>query len=153
MLTVDRSLCIGCGQCADLCTVGAISMVENVARIDQSLCTMCGLCAELCPEGAIRTVADVIPGRQLVVPPRGEVISPTQAPVPWYQHVLPAVGTALTFAGREVIPRLAPAALHALDQWLDRRSSVALGWQVPPRTGSAIGARGGPRRRLRRRGR
>ena len=53
MVTVDIDKCVGCGECEDVCTFGAISIVDDKAVIDQDTCTLCGACAEACPEGAI----------------------------------------------------------------------------------------------------
>lgn len=45
--------CCGCGACANVCPVNAISMVQNdegflYPVIDESLCTNCGLCSKTC---------------------------------------------------------------------------------------------------------
>jgi ferredoxin len=44
--------CTGCGQCAAVCPVGAISLELGRARVAES-CKGCGRCATLCPAGAI----------------------------------------------------------------------------------------------------
>jgi len=45
--------CIACRICEKNCPSGAITVVDNVARINQSKCTHCGICAEKCPKKAI----------------------------------------------------------------------------------------------------
>jgi heterodisulfide reductase subunit A-like polyferredoxin len=49
--------CTGCAICQDVCPVGAISIVESVARIDATNCTGCGRCVETCPRQAIALAA------------------------------------------------------------------------------------------------
>ncbi len=48
--------CIACKKCEKSCPEGAISVVDNLARIDYEKCTRCGLCAEVCPTGCIKAV-------------------------------------------------------------------------------------------------
>ena len=51
---VDKSLCIGCGSCASVCPVDAISFdEEGKAVIDKEICIKCGACQAICPVGAI----------------------------------------------------------------------------------------------------
>lgn len=45
--------CIGCKICEKNCPVGAIKVIDNLARIDYSLCTACGKCFEVCPRHVI----------------------------------------------------------------------------------------------------
>jgi ferredoxin len=53
---VFENACIGCGQCAEICPRGAITMVEGRAVISTSgpdSCTACGECVRVCPVSAI----------------------------------------------------------------------------------------------------
>jgi heterodisulfide reductase subunit A-like polyferredoxin len=49
---LDAKLCNACGQCAEVCPAGAIT-VEDVARIDGARCNGCARCVAACPRGAI----------------------------------------------------------------------------------------------------
>lgn len=51
---VDKEKCVGCGACASLCPVGAITMVDGKSQIDESKCIKCGTCESVCPVGAIK---------------------------------------------------------------------------------------------------
>jgi len=54
---VDAQLCVGCGQCVQVCPTGAISLdVEAKPRVNASLCQGCNACASQCPTAAIRMV-------------------------------------------------------------------------------------------------
>ncbi|MGE4273698.1 MAG: 4Fe-4S dicluster domain-containing protein [Desulfitobacterium sp.] len=53
--------CIGCGKCAKVCPVLAISMSINtegkkVAQVDREVCLGCGVCVRSCPTRAIMLV-------------------------------------------------------------------------------------------------
>jgi ferredoxin len=49
---VDQDACTGCGACAEVCPVEAIS-VDDVAKVDSETCTECGTCVDECPVEAI----------------------------------------------------------------------------------------------------
>ena len=46
-----NSSCIFCGQCADLCPVGAIPL-DNYKKTDMDICISCMRCVEICPAHA-----------------------------------------------------------------------------------------------------
>ncbi|MEA5134602.1 MAG: RnfABCDGE type electron transport complex subunit B [Candidatus Fimivivens sp.] len=48
--------CMGLGDCADVCPVHAIDMVDGIAHIDTDLCIGCGLCAKTCPNNVIEII-------------------------------------------------------------------------------------------------
>ncbi len=48
--------CIGCKICEKKCEQGAITVIDNLARIDYEKCTLCGLCAEACPKKIIKII-------------------------------------------------------------------------------------------------
>lgn len=52
---IDEELCAGCGQCAEVCTFGALSLhpVRGVMTVNPVLCQGCGACVATCPSGAI----------------------------------------------------------------------------------------------------
>lgn len=52
---VDPELCAGCGQCAQVCAFGALSLhpFRPIMTVNAVLCQGCGACATACPSGAI----------------------------------------------------------------------------------------------------
>ena len=53
MPKVSVKTCIGCGKCAKVCPILAISMKEGCPVIDGEICLGCGVCARNCPTKAI----------------------------------------------------------------------------------------------------
>ena len=48
--------CMGLGDCAVVCPVNAIEMVNGIANVDTDLCIGCGLCVKTCPSNIIELV-------------------------------------------------------------------------------------------------
>ncbi len=166
MIRIDETRCDGCGLCVEACPTGAIRLVEGVARVEQGVCRGCEVCLEACPNGAISVVREPV---EVIQPVPVHTPSPTPArPAPVATRpagqLMPWVGAALAFVGREVMPRVATTLLDAWDRRRAARSAGAsLSPAVDPRTsmpatpattGRGVG-RGGEhrRRRFRRRGR
>ena len=66
--------CIACRKCEKVCEDGAISIVNNLAKIDYDTCKGCGKCAEVCPTGAMQRV--FFPNIPEGVDPRDMVTEP-----------------------------------------------------------------------------
>jgi len=152
MVYVDKDKCAGCGVCMDHCPVGAIQLVEDVATVDPMKCTQCGACVEACPNGAIMMVMEPVAKETSVVSTRpvSEIsrVEPRLAPVAPRSRLMPAVGTALAFLGRQVVPRVVDYVSDALDRRSGQRQTDSP-MSASRSAGSAAGrgGRGGRRRR------
>ncbi|MCD4720077.1 MAG: 4Fe-4S binding protein [Desulfobacula sp.] len=58
---INKKLCTGCQTCVDECSVGAISMEEDIAFIKEDECIRCGVCHDVCPDDAVRHDGERIP--------------------------------------------------------------------------------------------
>jgi ferredoxin len=63
---IDLEKCNGCGKCARVCPVEAVSLVSShrsdqpramAARLDSDLCLGCGVCVRSCPQKALTLVS------------------------------------------------------------------------------------------------
>lgn len=137
MLTIDRTLCTGCGTCLDVCPTGAIRLDENdgVSTIDLALCDECLVCLDVCPNGAIQRPesSEMVPAMQSEVV-EGEIIDHEVMPAPWagtpaiprQPGTLAAVaGTALSFVGSWLLPRAADALMDAVERRLTQGGNSA----------------------------
>jgi aryl-alcohol dehydrogenase-like predicted oxidoreductase len=48
--------CVGCGQCVDRCSHGALSISHGHAVVDETRCVLCGYCQAVCPEVCMKVV-------------------------------------------------------------------------------------------------
>ena len=53
VITIDSKKCTGCGTCISVCPTGALSIVNEKAKLDQLRCRNCRACVAACPTGAI----------------------------------------------------------------------------------------------------
>jgi len=143
LVWVDGARCTGCGLCVESCPVGALALVDGIARVDEEACTGCGACIDVCPEGAIEPVV------------QGEIVLAPERPVPAVYRPGPlvqAAGAALTVAGVGLLTRAARALVRAVSRWLARQPVVPRS-AVGRRTSAEPPAGAGRRARHRRRGR
>ena len=135
MIIIDSGRCTGCGACVERCLQDAIHLVDGLAGIDQAKCTACEACLDACPEGAISSVDEPVIAGELVPVEAKRVAVRTQGQQALAPRrglaVLPWLGAALTFAGREIVPRLLDVALDAWDR-RSARSVVPESGRVPP---------------------
>jgi Pyruvate/2-oxoacid:ferredoxin oxidoreductase delta subunit len=52
----DPERCVGCGACAEICPVDAITLEEGTAVVNTEWCIGCGVCANRCAFDALRVV-------------------------------------------------------------------------------------------------
>ena len=53
MRTTEQDACVGCGACAEICPVQAVTVMDGVAVVDEEWCIGCGVCVSRCPTDAI----------------------------------------------------------------------------------------------------
>ncbi len=56
-VTIDKTLCRGCGRCVTICPYSAVTLSENAifgyhAVVDEAFCKGCGNCTSVCPTNA-----------------------------------------------------------------------------------------------------
>lgn len=59
-LSLNVSLCTGCGACVDVCPHAVLGLASGKAVIaERERCMECGACARNCPAGALSVTAGV----------------------------------------------------------------------------------------------
>lgn len=166
MITIDVMRCTGCGACVEVCPTGALYLVDGKAAVDDALCRACEACLAACPREAISLTAEEepapLPARVPAIRPEPEVVRVTTpptaqrsgalAPLTLRSRVLPVLGAALAWTGREIVPRLADIFLERLDRQATPSTRQTGGVARPMGSGGRREGRGGGRRRRERRG-
>ena len=50
--------CIGLGNCVRACQFGAMHIVDGVAKVDRSKCVGCGACVDICPKNIVKLIPE-----------------------------------------------------------------------------------------------
>jgi NAD-dependent dihydropyrimidine dehydrogenase PreA subunit len=170
MIYIDSERCDGCGRCLEICRNSAIALQNEKAIIEESRCKECELCLDACPQGAILAVELVENEPAILAPamatPMGTLSTAgmderlSTAKPRLRDLALPVIGSTLLWAGREILPRMAPLALNLLDQRIrstaKQTPAAPLATERPAPTGMQVlvgqgGRRGWRRRKERRR--
>jgi NAD-dependent dihydropyrimidine dehydrogenase PreA subunit len=151
VIRIRAEHCDGCGACLEVCPNGALYLIEGKAVVDGALCQECEACVPACPTEAIAIVEQVTAAAPTRVPairpePKAVLAESQPAPVPMRVRVLPVMGAALSWAGRELVPRLAYYLLDGLD-----RRAIGQPTSSITRGGSSSSGRRGSERQQRRR--
>jgi len=64
---VDDDLCIACGDCAESCQFGALSIGELSVEVDEKTCMGCGVCVSKCAQGALSLERETARGEPLEI--------------------------------------------------------------------------------------
>jgi Fe-S-cluster-containing dehydrogenase component len=168
LISINLERCSGCGACVEVCPTGAMYLVDGKAVVDQKLCRDCpaitagdtAVCITACPTEAITPVTqtDSITESKRALAPRPEPkvihVKTQSAPVSLWTSLLPVVGGALAWAGREIVPRLAEYLLYSVERRVAQRQ-LSTDPRNRPGSSSSTRRKGSghqQRRRRRRRG-
>lgn len=164
MIYIDSNRCDGCGRCLEICPNSAIALQGKKAIIEESRCKECEVCLDACLRGAILAV-ELVANEPAILAPT--IVTPMEALSPASMDkrlptvkprlrdlAWPAIGSTLLWAGREIVPRMAPLALSLLDQRIrstaTQAPAVPLATERPePARKRALAGRGGGRGRRR----
>jgi len=53
---INVNLCIGCGNCVEVCPPLALSLTDEKVALEEEFCEECGFCAVECPTQAIEII-------------------------------------------------------------------------------------------------
>ena len=67
IVSVENSICIGCGTCEEFCQFGAIQICADIAVVNIDACMGCGVCEEKCEQGALSLNRDYSKAEPLVL--------------------------------------------------------------------------------------
>jgi len=157
VIEINTDRCTGCAACVEVCPTGALYLVEDKAVVDRTLCRECEACLHACPAGAIIRADELSTHgsgvtRVPISRPATEIVRMQSQPllIPSRSKVLPWLGMALIWAGREIVPRLAEHLLYNADRRLVNWQPNDIRQSVPE--ANSVGddlSRGGRRRRRR----
>jgi ferredoxin len=142
LIAIHLERCDGCGACVEVCPESALYLVDGKAAVDVQLCSECETCVAICPVEAITLTSQVVEagGEPVCAPvprPEREVIrvKTDSAPVPSRGRVLPVAGAVLSWAGREIVPRLVYYLLDGLDRRATQQSTTRVARSGSPSSG------------------
>jgi len=95
-----KERCIGCSDCQNVCTEGAISLPDGSLLLDKRKCDLCGACVAACHTQALELV-----GKKMTAT---EVMKEVEKDMVFYDES----GGGVTFSGGE--PLMQPDFLHSL---------------------------------------
>jgi NAD-dependent dihydropyrimidine dehydrogenase PreA subunit len=129
MVYINHTTCNGCGDCIDVCPNGALVIQNNRAFINDELCAGCEVCVDACSKGAILTSEYIPSNIEIQIP---EIAANLPSPLTdesdqksFGKTILPTIGSAIVWTGRELVPRLADIALEYLDQKIQNSQNAS----------------------------
>ena len=87
----DRTKCLHCGHCEQVCPLGAITTADGKISVDHESCSVCGTCVHECPGRALKTEGE----RKTVQ----QVLDVVLQDLPFYEES----GGGLTLSGGECL--------------------------------------------------
>jgi NAD-dependent dihydropyrimidine dehydrogenase PreA subunit len=144
---VDVARCTGCGACVDVCSVGAMVLIDDKAHVNEETCTGCEACVDACPEDAVQPLV------------RGELVPVPERPAPAVRQpsaLTETASAALVATGVGLLAKAARTLKRAAGRWLTQGTtptSPSAKATLSPDVGNGRSGRGRQARHRRQRGR